>query len=314
MRSRLFTWLAFAIALLMVGCERSDTTMFTVETDEPGYRRAVDLKRQGRNAEALQEFLKVISKRGLDNAPESHLEVGMLYQLHLKDPIRAIYHYQKYRELRPTGRQADLVRQRIDSATRDFATMLPARPLDNQIERLDYSDQLQLLRRENEKLKLALAAARAGRPVPAPTPENPDEAPAIEETAAQNPPTPTARPTTAPVTAAELSPVQAAPETQPSPVQPAPLPTPVRPAVAQPTPRPSTPAVTSTQRPTSTPATQSTAGGRRHIVRPQENLYGIARKYYGTASNAKVEAIFNANRDKMRDKGDLRAGMELRIP
>ena len=64
------------------------------------------------------EFLKVIQKRGLNESPESHLEVGLLYQFHFKDPIAAIFHYRKFRELKPNSPQADLVRQRIDAATR----------------------------------------------------------------------------------------------------------------------------------------------------------------------------------------------------
>jgi nucleoid-associated protein YgaU len=49
-------------------------------------------------------------------------------------------------------------------------------------------------------------------------------------------------------------------------------------------------------------------------VRKSESLYAISRRYYGSATNAQVEAIFNANRDRMSSKTDLKEGMELRIP
>jgi nucleoid-associated protein YgaU len=91
--------------------------------------------------------------------------------------------------------------------------------------------------------------------------------------------------------------------------------TPTRPAVAQTqTASVVPPASRPTQNAQTPPPPAATAGGRRHLVKPGEGLYTIARKYYGSATNAQVEAIFNANRDRMNSKSDLKAGMELRIP
>src|SRR5882724_10357601 len=168
MRSRLFSFGFIALLALLVfaGCERREGLSFTAEIDEPSYRRGKELLRQGRNQEALNEFQKVIDGRGLNNAPESHLEVGLLYQHHIKDPLAAIFHYRKFRELKPNSPQSDLVRQRIDAATRDFARTLPAQPMGSQLDRLDMSDVVQQLRGENDRLKAELAAARAGRTRP----------------------------------------------------------------------------------------------------------------------------------------------------
>jgi len=77
-----------------------------METNEPYYRQGDQLKRQGRYQEALAAYLKVIEKRNED-APESQLEAGLIYQQYLKDPIYAIYHFRKYLELEPNSRQAD---------------------------------------------------------------------------------------------------------------------------------------------------------------------------------------------------------------
>lgn len=328
MRCRLFSWFAFVLLLALVGCERSDTSVFTVESDEPGFRRGKDLVKQGRNQEALNEFLKVIEKRGLDNAPESHLEVGILYQHHIKDPIAAIYHYRKFRELKPNSPQADLVRQRIDAAMRDFARSLPGQPLENQLDRLDMSDLASRLQRENDKLKAELAAARAGRPAPA---ASDDDTPASDETPAENA-EPASQPRSVPA-AADNSPIQraadanqgASPVTVSAPTRPAvpaSQPVMVRPPTVvvqqQPaaTPRPTSQTPTPTARPqTQTPATASrpaTGTYRRHVIAKGDTLYSLAQRYYGNRS--RWRDIYNANRDVMRSPDDYKIGMELKIP
>jgi nucleoid-associated protein YgaU len=45
-----------------------------------------------------------------------------------------------------------------------------------------------------------------------------------------------------------------------------------------------------------------------------DTLFGLTKKYYGAASVAKADAIYEANRDVMKNKGDLRPGMEIKIP
>lgn len=122
------------------------------ETDDPLFRKGKELQQTGRNQEALATFLNMVDKRSGD-APESHLELGELYLQHVKDPIAAIYHFRKYRELKPNSPQADLVRQRIETATREFARSLPAQPLNGQVERLEMLEQIVQLKRENESLR-----------------------------------------------------------------------------------------------------------------------------------------------------------------
>jgi nucleoid-associated protein YgaU len=47
-------------------------------------------------------------------------------------------------------------------------------------------------------------------------------------------------------------------------------------------------------------------------VAAKDTLYGISVKYYG--NGRQVEAIYQANRDVMKDRTDLRPGMVLKIP
>jgi LysM repeat protein len=306
MRFRFLTlcWCALAALLFSAGCGRYDPASFTAEIDEPNYRRGKDLLRQGRNQEALASFLKVVEVRG-DDAPESHLEIGILYQQHIKDPIASIYHYRKFRELKRNSPQSDLVRQRIDAATREFARTLPARPLDNQMEKIDLlDDRVDQLQRENTQLKDQLlgvrtqavntsrSAASSGSPSSlvtapgavaepsdglAPLAINPAESPVAESPAPE--------------------PVLVAP--------PPPLPTPVAPTVSLR--NPTRPAPTA---PTPAPA----AGGKRYLVQKGDSLYSIAKRFYGTANNARVQSILQANRAVLPNAGALHPGLTLVIP
>jgi tetratricopeptide (TPR) repeat protein len=280
--------LALAALLLAAGCERGDSPPATAEVDEPAYRRGKELLRQDRNQEALAEFNKVLEKRGLNNAAESHLEIGLLCQQHINDPIAAIYHFNQSRKLKPNSPQSDLVRQRIEASMREYARTLPGRPLDaGPLAPADYADALQRLQRENDQLQAALTAARRAalggaaivRAAPPPDEVYPVATAPFDPTPNPNPnaglSTP-ARPPSGTTSYARFQ--QQQQQQQPAPPQP---------------PR---------------------AAARTHTVRAGDSLYNIARQYYGTASNARVEAIFEANRDVLRSKTDLRVGMQLRIP
>jgi nucleoid-associated protein YgaU len=66
------------------------------------------------------------------------------------------------------------------------------------------------------------------------------------------------------------------------------------------------------------PPTQSSpapaAGGRRYVVAKGDTLFAIAKRHYGTASNARVQSILNANRAVLPNAGALQPGMTLVLP
>jgi nucleoid-associated protein YgaU len=61
-----------------------------------------------------------------------------------------------------------------------------------------------------------------------------------------------------------------------------------------------------------TPSRPTAPAGRTHTVAPKETLYGISVRYYGNGKQ--VDAIYQANRDQMRSREDVRPGMVLRLP
>ncbi|WP_158279736.1 Cell division protein CpoB [Coraliomargarita sinensis] len=127
------------------------------ETDEKQYQLAQDFKNQGRTEEALSAFLRVIDARR--DAPESHLEAGYIYLRTMKDPIRAIYHFERYLQFKPQSPQASQVRQLIETAQKEFARQLPAQPYEGDLERIDLMELVKTLKQENDSLKRDLVAA-----------------------------------------------------------------------------------------------------------------------------------------------------------
>jgi tetratricopeptide (TPR) repeat protein len=290
-RFHIFGLLALCALLFAAGCERGGGLPFASEESDSDFQRGKQLIRQGRNQEALAAFLKVIAKRG-DDAPESHLEAGLLYQQHIKDPIFAIYHFSKYRELEPNSKQADLVRQQIDAAKREFARSLPAHPEEDASVKLVYNDKLDTLQRENEQLKAEIAALHGALPAGA---------------------LPRQR------TGGFDIPVQASPAPRAAEVEPATDASPILRAPLNPEPVASRNAAESAIRPAPGPraapgaAANQAAAGKRHAVQRGDTLSSLSRQYYGTS--ARWHDIYNANRDILKSENEtLHVGMELRIP
>jgi nucleoid-associated protein YgaU len=278
-----------AFGLVGAGCGPGESLGLSAETDDAAYREGQQLVKQGRPQEALSTFLRVIARRG-EASPESHLEAGLIYKQHIKDPIAAIYHFRKYLEQQPNSRQAPLVRQQIEAAKRDFGRTLPNQPLDSREVRLDGFDQRERLERENEQLRNELATLR-GLSGSAPTTLGSVPRGATAESVDARLP--------APAAADEASAITLAP-------------------IANREPEPST----DFQTPANAAGSRgkalapSAAGGRRHTVAAKDSLYAIAKKYYGAATNARVQSLIEANRDVLPAGAStpLKEGMTLKIP
>ena len=309
MKTRLTAFLlpVFALAVLFfaAGCDRMDSKPQAAEVDEPGYRRGKELVRQGREPEAIIEFNKVLARRGLDNAPETNLELGILNER--RDPTIAIFHFNKYRQTRPGPDRDALVLQRIEVAKREFMNMLPGRPsvsdataaMPADASVLELNNKIQALQNENRRLRDALNAAPAagggGGAAPAATGTIYSSAPPVFSVA--------------PASYAPPAPITVAAQSQTIRVQPQPQVQVQAQQLQQPRPQ---------QQQQAQPAAQpqARAPGRAYAVKKGDSLFSIARQFYGTANNAQVEAIVKANRDVLAAGRDtpLREGMVLKLP
>ncbi|MBI2514075.1 MAG: LysM peptidoglycan-binding domain-containing protein [Opitutae bacterium] len=297
---------AAALALSLAGCGDDGRQSYATEVDEPYYRQAEQMKRSNRQQEALSAYLKVIEKRG-DDAPESHLEAGLIYLHHIRDPIAAIYHFRKYLSLRPNSAQAPLVKQRIDAAIREFSRTLPAQPLENQLQRVDLIAAMDKLKLENDLLKQQIADLQAGRSPSVNVASAEATEPAPERAANPTPSAPTpARESNANSFALNLDSIPTV-RTRPTPAR-------QEPVVATPsqTPTTRTPTRPAQKQAPATSSPQSVRGARTHTVTKGDTLMSLSLRYYGTRS--RWRDIYQANRSAMKNEGDIRIGMQLAIP
>ncbi|MEI6085456.1 MAG: LysM peptidoglycan-binding domain-containing protein [Verrucomicrobiota bacterium] len=87
-------------------------------------------------------------EKALRKAPDSarpHLELGLLYDEKLGDPIAAIYHYRQYLELDPNSERRTVVESYIERAKLTWAAKLPP---------ANAVDQTELTRLQTEKAAL----------------------------------------------------------------------------------------------------------------------------------------------------------------
>ncbi len=157
--------LIFALfgAFVFAGCSEQVSSSILDETEEPAYRRAKDMLTRNLNSEALSNFNNVILKRA-GNAPESHLEAGLIYMNHMNDPASAYYHFNqckaiKGRDPASNSRDAglDRVEELINTSMKELLSTLDAKHY-----RLKLLDTITQLQKENETLKTQLAEARKG--------------------------------------------------------------------------------------------------------------------------------------------------------
>jgi len=289
-RRNLFVLAALIALFLGAGCGDRDGAPLPAETDEPFYVQGVQLKRQGRHGEALTSFLKVIDRRGERGAAESHFEAGEIFLHHAKDPGEAYHHFRKYLELQPNSKQADLVRGRVDTAKREFWRQLAGRPLDDQSVRVQITEEVSKLRRENDELRAELSVLRGGGAMPVNRPARMITLP---------PDSKGATPVGVPTVAVADSPIKPAPAPVPVPsagLAPAIQPAPTKSAVAS-RPPPATPA----------PPRGGVATGRTHTVRPKETIFAISKQY-----GVRMEDLAAAN--GIRDMSKVPVGTVLKIP
>jgi nucleoid-associated protein YgaU len=141
----------------IAGCKPGSVEVVS-EADEKQYQLAKDYQSQGRTEDALRAFKRVIEARR--NAPESHLEAGYIYLNAMGDPIKAIYHFEQYLELKPDSPQATRVRKLIETAEKKFAQQLPAQPYEGELDRLEMMELVNSLKQENNRLKRELVATQ----------------------------------------------------------------------------------------------------------------------------------------------------------
>ncbi len=117
------------------------------EERDPALRRAQMYKQSDPDA-AIALYEQALARR--PRLARAHLELGLLYDKTRQDYLRAIYHYQRYLELRPRPEKREVIEGLIHAAKLSFAATLPDQPS-------AAVRQIALLKRENQTLRDMLA-------------------------------------------------------------------------------------------------------------------------------------------------------------
>jgi tetratricopeptide (TPR) repeat protein len=123
---RLLPFAFMVMVALSTACERSLPLSDAAAEQEVNYLRAKKLYEQ-QDFPAAAEFYKKALSVNPDFA-KAHLELGLLNDDKLGDPIAAIYHYRRYLELRPDSEKRQLVEDFIERAKLSLTAKLPQSP------------------------------------------------------------------------------------------------------------------------------------------------------------------------------------------
>jgi len=112
-------------------------------------------------------------QRALETDPQlarAHLELGLLNDEKLGDPIAAIYHYRQYLALDPQTDKRQLVEDFIERAKLSLASKLPQSAVADPAELTRLQNQTVALMQENAALRARIAEMERGAAVAAATP------------------------------------------------------------------------------------------------------------------------------------------------
>jgi len=98
-----------------------------VDERNPLFNRGLQLRKEGRYTEAVESFAKCL--RVSPDSAKAHLQLGVLYEDNLGDPLSAVYHYRAFIAKRPDAENVDLVRRWLaraeESCLRELAARYP---------------------------------------------------------------------------------------------------------------------------------------------------------------------------------------------
>ncbi len=263
------------LCLLLIGCGRQALMEGAKETEDPDYVDAKELLARDLNPQAISKFQKLIHRRR-GNAPESHLELGLIYLNHMNDPLSAIYHFNRcHYWLKNSGDSLEIqqsirrVQELIAMAEKDYIVgSFKHHKYQDSMERIGLLDTIEQLRKDNDYLNRELSVA-LGR---------------LQELGVT----------------ASIAQANGVSSNQSDSVEDAPVAeeTPVAFDASQYSPPPA--------------ASQDPLGRRFYTVQDGDSLFGISREVYGDGN--RWPEILAANQATLPDEKRLKVGMRLVIP
>jgi len=139
------------LAAFLPGCSRPVASLDDSDFRDPLIRKAQSKVRQGDKDGAVECLNSALARR--PDLAQAHLSLALLYDDYKKDYVRAIYHYERYLELRPAAQKRGLIEDLIRKAKVSFAASLSEQfP--------EIGKKMQALEEENNRLKASLREVR----------------------------------------------------------------------------------------------------------------------------------------------------------
>jgi tetratricopeptide (TPR) repeat protein len=139
------------VATFFSGCSQQVTRLDERDFRDPLIRKAQSKIRQGDKDGAILSLNKALERR--PDLAQAHLELALLYDDYKKDYVGAIYHYQRYLELRPAAQKRRLIEDLIRKAKMSFAASVSEQFPET-------GKKMQALEEENRRLKVSLREVR----------------------------------------------------------------------------------------------------------------------------------------------------------
>lgn len=139
--------------MALAGCGKDSGTIEEREERDPNVLSGQQYMEQGNYDAAIQEF-----KTALEQEPRMarpHLDLAVIYQQYKINYIHAIYHYDRYLELRPNAEKADFIEEQKMKVAQALANTL----VNNSPEVKKVIQQRNTLIQQNNDLKRQLADA-----------------------------------------------------------------------------------------------------------------------------------------------------------
>lgn len=153
----------FAALITLTGCDKDTGSVEAREENDPNVLSGQEFMEQGNYDAAIDEFMRATELEPLMARP--HLDLAIIYQQYKINYIHAIYHYDRYLELRPDGEKAEFINEQKLKVAQALANTL----INNSPEVKQVVQERNNLVQQNNELKRQLAASLKNRSTPAPT-------------------------------------------------------------------------------------------------------------------------------------------------
>jgi len=140
-----------AFAVFSGGCSRDVSGLDEGDFRDPLLRKAQSRIREGDKDGAMVSLQKALERQ--PDLAQADLELALLYDDYKKDYVSAIYHYQRYLDLRPRTQKRVLIEDLVRKAKMSFAASVSD-------QYPEVARKLQALEEENVRLKASLRELR----------------------------------------------------------------------------------------------------------------------------------------------------------